>query len=118
MLSVGCLFPELDHDLVSDHLDGTLLRPDRHFGIFLALDRFEIFLTGEVFRVHSHIIHKEMISAGDHSVDIVPEYAFVGNVMHMNVAVVRKSIQDYFDNNTNVSQDVINTIKDNVTNLV
>ena len=28
-------------------------------------------------------------------VDIVPEYAFVGNVMHMNVAVVRKSIQDY-----------------------
>lgn len=28
-------------------------------------------------------------------VDIVPEYAFIGNVMHMNVAVVRKSIQDY-----------------------
>ena len=28
-------------------------------------------------------------------VDIVPEYSFCGNAMHMNVAVVRKSIQDY-----------------------
>lgn len=28
-------------------------------------------------------------------VDILPEYSFCGNVMHMNVAVVRKSIQDF-----------------------
>ena len=67
-LLVGSFFPDFNHNLVAYHPNGSLVGPDGHIGIFLALNRIKVFLIGKVFGIYHVAVAEDEGQHGNLSV--------------------------------------------------